>query len=150
MSGLLLTASRVANRVDVSTPLRTGFSVVVTCVLLDDRDDLRTSAIDKERAAARSMAHPWPARIWSLATSRRRRRRSRVCWASRPVTGGLHQPATERRRFEVRPGHEPTSTWFKRTSPAMQRVQTTGGNAELLTGEPPHRGDLRPAPMPTT
>src|SRR3954468_260608 len=102
MSGLLLTASRVANSVDVSTPLRTGFSVVVTCVLLDDGDDLRTSAIDKERAAARSTAHPWPARI-CLSRRHASSQALRLCWASRPVTGGLHQPANARRRFEVRP-----------------------------------------------
>src|SRR5262245_39549972 len=52
MSGLPLTASRVAKRVAVSTPLRTGFSVTVMVVVLLAR-------VGSWRRPAHGRATPW-------------------------------------------------------------------------------------------
>src|SRR5215472_4106946 len=63
MSGSPFTASSVANRVAVSTPLRIGLSVVVITLLLIGGCVGTTDSCPYEIRGGRPAAHPWSPRI---------------------------------------------------------------------------------------
>src|SRR6266536_2866529 len=63
MSVSPFTASSVANRVAVSTPLRTGLSVVVMDLLLNSGCSGATDSLPDEIRRSGPLAHPWPPRI---------------------------------------------------------------------------------------